>query len=815
MTPRKKGGPHKPAQKQQSKASSAASGAPADAAMEPPRKRRRAWIVAGIIALVAIAAIVLMVSRRSAVGGAAQIASAFQSAPHNTADTDNVAFADFAGSESCAQCHADEYAKWQQSTHGHAGGIPGHVKIIAPFDGKAMHFTDAVVTPNTNARGEYTFTIAQTNRPVQTYRVEAVVGGGFLAGGGTQAFFTKFPDGTIRFVPFDFTKTGNRWFCNTLGRLNQGSVAITPAISLADCGDWTPTRMLGSHEGFETCQQCHGSQIDLTYDTIARNFQTRFTTLQINCESCHGPARKHIALAQSGRITSASDIGMRALATLDKEQSVKVCMQCHSVKSSLEPGYLPGRSLERHFALKFPSLLDPIYYPDGRTRVFAYQEGHLSSDCYLNGSMTCVDCHEPHSQKYRDTNGRDLPGRVDNGQCLSCHPSKAQPIERHTHHQATSAGSNCVSCHMPYLQQPNAGHDVRYARSDHTIPVPRPAFDSRMGVENPCAQCHRDKSPDALQASVDKWYGALKPHPASVAALVAADTLRDAQRAAQIILDSIDADHHPMAAFAGLANVMIRYTTPDMPELPKDITQKLERLAQNNDLDVKAVALATLHLASGNDRGVQKFLIKQAGNLGAQSDLVKSRWVLALRMQGDRYILAGQAQPALTTYDKGLEVDPNNAALLMSSGIAHARMSDFAAAIGQLRRSVSLDRRQPQAWLQLGLAYSQQGDASDAIQAFRDGIVANPWDGPLYANLGVAYFKAGDTQSAITNLERAVSLQPTLADAQFVLANAYSNAGRFRDAAAALERGLEFDPKNSQARRMLDVMRQNANKSGG
>ena len=96
---------------------------------------------------------------------------------------------------------------------------------------------------------------------------------------------------------------------------------------------------------------------------------------------------------------------MQALGTLAKDQSLAVCFQCHAVKATLHSAYLPGSGLERHFALKFPGLLDTLYFADGRTRAFAYQEGHLSSDCYRNGSMTCVDCHDPHSQQYRDIYG--------------------------------------------------------------------------------------------------------------------------------------------------------------------------------------------------------------------------------------------------------------------------------------------------------------------------------------------------------------------------------------------------------------------------
>src|SRR5262245_51226562 len=111
-----------------------------------------------------------------------------------SADTPHVAAADFLGSESCAQCHADQYAAWKGSTHGHAGGPPTPDRVIAPFDGVAMRFKDATVIPSRNG-AEYRFTVNQNGRPAQVFRVDQVVGGGFMAGGGTQAFFSKFPDG--------------------------------------------------------------------------------------------------------------------------------------------------------------------------------------------------------------------------------------------------------------------------------------------------------------------------------------------------------------------------------------------------------------------------------------------------------------------------------------------------------------------------------------------------------------------------------------------------------------------------------------------
>src|SRR5262249_32491161 len=144
--------------------------------------------------------------------------------------------------------------------------------------------------------------------------------------------------------------------------------------------------------------------------------------------------------------------------------------------------------------------------------------------------------------------------------CLDCHPSKAQSIERHTHHPAASAGSRCVSCHMPYLQQPEVGHQVRYARSDHTIPIPRPAFDARLGVEPACVQCHKDRSVDQLQADVTRWYGELKPRRATIDAILAADSTDNAAVVGTRVLATDSND--PVGQFAGGVRVLDRFSRP-------------------------------------------------------------------------------------------------------------------------------------------------------------------------------------------------------------------------------------------------------------
>ncbi len=429
------------------------------------------------------------------------------------AEESPVTYDDFVGSSVCEECHEEQYEKWSRSTHGRAGGTPSREVIIANFDGTPIRFKDAVVTPWINERGEYLFTTEQEGKEDVVFRVDGVIGGGHMVGGGTQGFVSAFPDGTVRFLPYDFIRQEGVWFCNTDTRTNEGWVPITEDMKLSDCGDWPPIRILGADVRYGNCQECHGSQINVRFDDEAGHFETKVKSFSINCESCHGPGKRHVELADEERLDDTEDLAIQVLTTITTEESLEVCFRCHALKDAIKPGYLPGNVLEDHYALKSPLIGDDRpFFPDGRIRTFAYQQNHLYSDCYLSGSMTCVDCHEPHSMEYWDIYGQELESRFSDDQCLDCHPSKAEDIPQHTYHEPDSEGSVCVACHMPYLQHPLLGRELRFARSDHTIPIPRPAFDDRLGIENACAPCHEDMSLDSLERATTAWWGELKPH---------------------------------------------------------------------------------------------------------------------------------------------------------------------------------------------------------------------------------------------------------------------------------------------------------------
>ncbi|MDX1645600.1 MAG: tetratricopeptide repeat protein [Longimicrobiales bacterium] len=710
---------------------------------------------------------------------------------------------DFAGADACAPCHADQYDAWVGSTHGQAGGAPGPDVVIAPFDGRPIRFADAEVLPRI-AGGSYEFVVRQDGFPQQVFRVQGVIGRAHMIGGGTQGFVSLHVDGTERFLPWDWSGTDQRWFCNTGSRTNDGWEPITSEMALADCGDWPPLRPLGTVDRFANCQECHGSQIQVELDP-GSGFRTDYTSLSVNCESCHGPGRRHVELTSAAGYEPGDPAGIETLAYLDKEASLELCFRCHALKDVLREGYLPGESLERHYALKYPVLGDRPYTVDGRVRSFAYQATHLASACYLQGPMDCVSCHEPHAQGYWDIHRRPLADPFDDGQCTSCHVSKGLDAEAHTFHPPGSAGSTCVSCHMPYLQHPEVGDGVTFARSDHTIAIPRPVFDSDIGVESACSGCHEDRTALELQRQVRTWWGEIKPHRPLVEGLTTEFRARNLEEAGALLLHPDEVD--PLSQFQGLSRLLTGYLQPDVDSLPLEVEDRLLELTANPDLDVRSLAAATLHWSAGEDPAIRRRLV-QLLETAESSEALRSRWLLALGFMGDEARDEGRTSEATTAYRKALDLSPDDPRVLHALGQMHSQAGEFQSAVDAIRRSLVLDPARPLAWVNLGIALAGLGDTQEAREAYREALELNPHEALAHFNLGNLHQLARRYDEAAAAYERAVLSDPGLGRAHFELGRTYYRLGRFEDALPHARRAVEFMPDHPPSRAMLEELRQ-------
>lgn len=758
-----------------------------------------------------------------------------------------------AGSEACRACHQAQYDAWARSTHGTAGGPPGPATVIAPFDGSEIRFADAVVSPVVRDDGRYVFVVERSGRPPMELEVTGVVGGGHMVGGGTQGFASLFPDGTERFLPFDYSEDGDTWFCNTafVGgfwvpgadrarlRADAGWLPITDTMRLTECGDWPPVRILGTNRRFANCQNCHGSQVGVRYRADLARYETRTTSLAINCESCHGPALAHVEEARAaaanpararqpspGTPSADAEALPAALATLDVDASLRVCFECHALKRALgddssdgPEGGGPGGGGPQQYSLGLPLIGDSPYLPDGRIATFGYQQTHRSSACYLFGSMTCVDCHDPHGQGYRDVFGNALEGRFDDRQCTACHASKAADPEAHTFHPAGSAGAACTSCHMPYVQHPELSPAIPYARADHTISIPRPGFDEEAGLQSACAACHSDRSPAELAAQVAAWWGEIAPHRAEVAALVAATapvaSPGDLDRAVATAaargprhgiakLMAVDAWVRGRAARGPAARAPDAAGERNAGGLDDVPGRALATLARDGDEDVRAAAAAALHATRGDDPAVRALL--DAVMRGAlDEEGFRVRWAAALAQWAAAVDRVEGPAAALPFLRRAQEVRPRAPEVLVALGAGLAAAGDMAQAVQVYLEALRHGPGDPVALVNVGLALETLGREDDAAAMYEEAVRVRPTEALAHLNLGNTRFRRGDFEGAITAYRAAVRNDSGLSRAHFYLGVSLANTGRVAEALPALYDALEFAPDDTE---IQDVIRQ-------
>jgi len=113
----------------------------------------------------------------------------------------------------------------------------------------------------------------------------------------------------------------------------------------------------------------------------------------------------------------------------------------------------------------------------------------VTSRMHLRG-IACFSCHDVHGT---DNEAETIKPAA--AMCLECHgPSSPNgfrgTLEEHTHHKASSAGSDCLACHMPKIAQTIADINVR----SHTFRFITPAQSEMYKIPNACVLCHKDKN---------------------------------------------------------------------------------------------------------------------------------------------------------------------------------------------------------------------------------------------------------------------------------------------------------------------------------
>lgn len=762
---------------------------------EKPTRSTPRWVFA-LVFLIAVAIGTALLKRSTLTPSQALTPSnvGYQLAP------EAAVFAEYAGSESCRECHQEAFDLWLPSNHRLAERGPGNELESPAFTDQPAFEHGGVLTQAGVDGQDFTLTTLSFDRTNKPHNVERIIGHEPL-----RQFLVAHDDGRFQAVDAAFDPHQNDWF----------SVYGDEDRRPGEWGHWTGRGMNWN----SMCASCHNTRLRKNYRPETDSYETAMAEISVSCEACHGPMKDHVTWQKQSSSTSSPDPTIKRWS---REQILDTCGSCHSRRAELTGDFKPGDSYHDHYNLTVPDETD-TFYPDGQVRDEDYVfTSFLSSKMHAAG-VHCLDCHQPHSTK------TILPG---NALCMRCHNGgypnspKIDPTA-HSHHGPESTGNQCVNCHMPQTT-----YMERHARRDHGFTIPDPLMTQQLGIPNACNRCHEDQDTDWAVAAAEEWYG---------------DRLdRDTRRRAQWMAggrQGLDSARAPLVQMvtgtesplwkASAVHLLGRWLDQS------DVQQALLTAVNHTNTLVRAhgaIAIAPLVEAQRADviNALENLLEDPARNVR-----VNAAW--ALRQQIDPLARHGQElqhflqhnadQPtgqmqlgayelarenleaALGHYTKAVRWDPNSPPIRHELAIVFSTAGRPQDALEELQVACRLAPNEAEYQYKLALAWNELGQPDKTIVALRQAVELDTMHGRAWYNLGLALNGRGDTQGAVDALVRGESAVPNDPDIPYARATILYQSGRHFEAEQAASRTLTIEPNYGPARQLLNAIAQQPGQS--
>jgi predicted CXXCH cytochrome family protein len=447
----------------------------------------------------------------------------------------NVLRGDYAGSETCADCHAQIYAAWKASPMRNMTRAAGTAQIRAPFDGATLRVGPDSCTMESD--GANRFMRVTTADGSERFRVTKVVGGhyredfvGVSERGGpehvlpaTYVFATRswrYKGYSVMVKERPRMSVRGVWAQECIGCHNTLPLATLLYDELYGPGlpgyqgkvsdrvipkqrAWTArprdadglARALVAEIRFLGGEPPENTSLRALLPAAAVASEQRLdgehlVELGIGCEACHNGSREHVAnervLPAFAARTQLFGVSPPKGQDGTRAQWINhTCAKCHTVLFTRYAWTWEGGERTRDAGGS------TINSGEGRD----FQLGGCSTQ------LACTDCHDPHAADPSEQLAR-LATPAGNAVCARCHGAIAAAAAGHSHHKAGGAGTACIACHMP---KKNMGLDYGLSRYHR---IGSPTDERRVLGDRPieCALCHTDKSVEQLVGAMEQWW---------------------------------------------------------------------------------------------------------------------------------------------------------------------------------------------------------------------------------------------------------------------------------------------------------------------
>ncbi|MFN7217663.1 tetratricopeptide repeat protein [Microcystis sp.] len=159
----------------------------------------------------------------------------------------------------------------------------------------------------------------------------------------------------------------------------------------------------------------------------------------------------------------------------------------------------------------------------------------------------------------------------------------------------------------------------------------------------------------------------------------------------------------------------------------------------------------------------------------------------------------GRFEQAIASYDRALEIKPDFHDAWNNRGNALDNLGRLEEAIASFDRALEIKPDYHQTWFIRGVALYNLGRFEEAIASFDRALEFKPDYHEAWNNRGSALDDLGRFEDAIASYDRALEIKPDLHEAWYNRGNALDNLGRFEEAIASYDRALEFKPDKHEA----------------
>jgi len=684
----------------------------------------------------------------------------------------------YVGSQKCADCHNEEYKAWHNSHHDLAMQQATEESVVGDFNNTSFNYFGTVSKFYKKDNQFY----VQTDGPdgkLTDYPIAYTFGVYPL-----QQYLIKFPKGRYQALNIVWDtrskhQGGQRWF----------HLYPDEHIKYDDELHWT-----GINQNWNfMCADCHSTNLIKNYDLKADAYNTNWSEIDVACEACHGPASRHMEWAKTKKTEAIKNKGFKItfnerkdiqwnIDTVsgnakrsqgkDTEVEVNMCAQCHSRRLTIKPGAKPESKFLDHFQ---PALLtEGLYHVDGQIDGEVYVYGSFIQSKMFHAGVSCSDCHEPHSLKLR-ADGNDL--------CAKCHMTLKYDSADHHMHKTETAGSQCVSCHMPakiYM-----GVD---ARRDHSFRVPRPDLTLELDVPNTCNQCHKDKTAKWAVDILKQKYGTKNKEHYAKAIHAGRNSLASAP---QLLTKIINDDSQPAIARATAVNLLTPYLSRE--------TAPLFQLAANDEQPLVGLGVA-LSLESIPEQRRMPFAYPLLYDISLSTRMLAGRALMGGASQNIPLQAAEKLKIANKDYEKSQLFNTDRPESLVNLARYYLQQGNHNKAEKFYQDAISIAPYFTPAHINLSDLYRQKKNPVESEKVLRNALLQVRDKTPVQHAIGLHLIRQKKTSEAMKFLQHAAESSTTTSRYVYVYAIALHSSGEKIESIEILEKANDKYPGN------IDIM---------